>query len=126
LRRSRKSGKLLKTFRLFIPILFILSILWVWKSTTAKSLSRQLTSLERQKKTLIEDNKRLKAELEQYRSVGWIDSRVRADFGMTYDIKNRVILLENKKTVAPSPAMPGLYANTLEYLRDIWRFLTGE
>jgi hypothetical protein len=125
LRHKRKSGKLFRTFKLFIPILFILSILWVWKSTAAKSLSRQLTRLENQKKTLIEDNKRLQAELEQYRSVGWIDSRVRTDYGMTYDIKNRVILLENQK-IATQPVRHDFYAGILGNIRDIWRFLTGE
>jgi cell division protein FtsB len=124
LRHKRKS-KLFKTFKLFIPVLFILSILWVWKSTAAKGLSQQLTRAEKQKKTLIEDNKRLQAELEQYRSVGWIDSRVRTDYGMTYDIKNRMIFMENQPT-AVKPVRPGLYAGILGNLRDIWNFFTGK
>jgi hypothetical protein len=126
LRHKRKNGKLAKTFKLFVPVLFLLSILWVWKSTAAKSLSRQLSRLENQKTTLIEDNKRLLAELEQYRSVGWIDSKVRNEFGMTYDIKDRVIMLENQKTATTAPAPRGFYAGVLEMFRDIWCFIAGE
>jgi hypothetical protein len=126
LRRRKKSGKLFRTFKLFIPVLFILSILWVWKSTAAKSLSRQLTRLEHQRITLIEDNKRLLAELEQYRSVGWVDSRVRNNFGMTYDIKNRVILLENPKAKISKKTNPQMFASVLGFFYDAWQFLTGE
>lgn len=125
MRYKKKSGKLFKTFKLFIPVLFILAILWVWKSTAAKSLSRELTLLEKQRKTLIEDNKRLLAELEQYRSVDWIDSRARTDYGMTSDFKNRVFLLENQQVIA-KPVRRDLYAGILESLRDIWNFLTGK
>ena len=126
MRHKRKSGKINKAFRLIVPVLFLLSILWVWKSTAAKSLSKQLSLLEKQKKTLIEDNKRLLAELEQYRSVGWIDSKVRNEYGMTYDIKNQVILLENQKTAKTASIPRGFYAGVLEMLGDIWHFLIGE
>lgn len=126
MRHKRRSGKLTKSFRLIVPVLFLLSILWVWKSTAAKSLSKQLSNLENQKKTLIEDNKRLLAELEQYRSIGWIDSKVRNEFGMTYDIKNQVILLENQKTIKSTSMPRGFYAGVLEMLGDIWDFLVGK
>ena len=125
MRHKRKSSTLFKTFKLFIPVIFVLAILWVWKSTAAKSLAEQLTLLEIQRKTLIEDNKRLQAVLEQYRSVGWIDSRARIDYGMTYDIKNRLILFENQQATV-KPVRHDLYAGVLGNLRDIWNFLTGE
>jgi len=124
--KRRKNGQLAKTFRLIVPVLFLLAILWVWKSTTAKSLSKQLSDLEKQKKTLIEDNKRLLAELEQYRSIGWIDSKARKEFGMTYDIKDQLIMFDNQKTVKTAPLRRGFYAGVLEMLTDIWHFLLGE
>lgn len=126
MRHRRKSSQIAKTFRLIVPVLFILSILWVWKSTAAKNLSRQLSNLESKKKALIEDNKRLLAELEQYRSVGWIDSKVRKEFGMTYDVKNQMILFENRKTAKTASVPRGFYAGVLETLTDIWHFIMGE
>jgi len=125
LRHNRKRNKLSKKLKIIVPALFVVAILWVWKSTTAKELSRHLTGLEQQRKTLVEDKKRLLAELEQYRSISWIDSRVRANYGMTYDIKNRLILFENQKTV-PRPPSHNFYAGILDYVRDVWRFLAGE
>jgi hypothetical protein len=126
MRHRRKKNQLAKSFRLIVPVLFLLAILWVWKSTVARNLCRHWSSLENQKKVLIEDNKRLLAELEQYRSIGWIDSKVRQEFGMIHDTKNRMILLENQKTEKKTSVPRGFYAGVLETLNDIWRFLTGE
>jgi len=76
-----------------IPVIFALAILWVWKSTEALSLSKELTRLERNKKEIIEQNKHLGAELDRYRSIAWIDSCVRK-YGWSYDLKQRLVLYD--------------------------------
>jgi hypothetical protein len=78
---------------LIIPIIFALAVLWVWKSTVALSLSKELTGLERNKKEIIEQNKRLRAELDKYHSIAWIDGCVR-QYGWSYEVKQRVVLFD--------------------------------
>ncbi len=73
---------------------FLLAILWVWKSNEADKLSRRLTQLEREKKTLIDHNKLLHVKLEKHRSIAWIDSCVRQNYKMTYDVKKRIVLFD--------------------------------
>jgi len=90
-RRNKKNAQ--NRVILIIPIIFALAVLWVWKSTEALSLSKELTRLERNKKEIIEQNKHLRAELDKYRSIAWIDSRVRK-YGWSYDVKQRLVLYD--------------------------------
>jgi len=82
---------------LIIPIIFALAVLWVWKSTVALSLSKELTKLERDKTEIIEQNKHLRAELDKYHSIAWIDRCVR-QYGWSYEVKQRMVLFDK-----PSP-----------------------
>jgi hypothetical protein len=121
LRFKRKKSKIPFGLKLLVPIIFLLAILWVWKSTEATNLSRQLTGLERTKNTMTEENKRLMAELAKYRSVAWIDSCVRSDSSMTYDIKNRLILFEKNQSNSRPQSSKGLYAGVLELLENVFK-----
>ncbi|MCP4583337.1 MAG: hypothetical protein GY839_17150 [candidate division Zixibacteria bacterium] len=97
--RRRKKKKSNNKIVFIIPIVFGLAILWVWKSTEAHNLSRELTRIENTKKQMIEKNKLLKAELEKYRSISWIDGCARK-YGLTYEVKERLVLFE-KTTKRP-------------------------
>lgn len=90
-RRNKKNAQ--NRVLLIIPVIFALAVLWVWKSTEALSLSKELTLLERNKKEIIEQNKHLRAELDKYRSIAWIDSCVRK-YGWSYDVKQRLVLYD--------------------------------
>jgi hypothetical protein len=78
-----------------IPALFAIAVIWVWKSTEVDKLSRRMTELNQVKRNLIEENKRLKVKLESYRSISWIDSCACRQYGMTYNVKKRVVVFEN-------------------------------
>jgi len=93
LARRRKKKKSNNIIAFIIPIIFGLAILWVWKSTEAHNLSRELTRVEKTKTQMIEKNKLLKAELEKYRSISWIDGCAR-EYGLTYEVKERLVLFE--------------------------------
>jgi hypothetical protein len=121
LRFKRKKSKIPFQLKLLVPIVFFLAILWVWKSTEATNLSRQLTELERTKNKMTEENKRLMAELEKYRSIAWIDSCVRSGSDMTYDIKNRLILYEKSQINIRLRSNKGLYAGVLEFLANVFK-----
>jgi hypothetical protein len=90
-RHNKKSGH--NRAILIIPVIFTLSVLWVWKSTVALSLSKELTKLERDKTEIIEQNKHLRAELDKYHSIAWIDSCVR-QYGWSYEVKQRMVLFD--------------------------------
>lgn len=79
---------------LVILAAFVLAVLWVWKSIEAHNLLQQLTHLEKTKTQLIENNKHLRAELERYHSITWIDGCVRSGLQMTHDAKGRLVLVE--------------------------------
>lgn len=124
MRFRRKRNRLFRKFAFVIPIAFTLAILWVWKSTVATELSQELTRLDQTKRSMAEQNRRMTADLEHYRSVAWVDPIVRTRLGMTYDIKNRIVLFDNKITKPPR-ASKGLYASLTDNLRDVWRYITG-
>jgi hypothetical protein len=94
LRPRYKRKKKKNHLKLIIPGIFMLAVLWVWKSIETDRLSRVLTSQERAKKVMIEKNKQLQAELEKYRSIAWVDSCVRQKYGMTYNVKQRIVLYD--------------------------------
>jgi len=54
-----------------------------------------MTELNQVKKNLIEENKRLEVKLEWYKSISWIDSCASRQYGMTYDVKKRIVVFEN-------------------------------
>jgi len=92
--RSRRNKKNAPSRLIFlIAIIFALAVLWVWKSTEALNLSKELTRLERTKNEIIEQNKHLRAELDKYRSIAWVDSCVRTQ-GLTYEVKERLVLFD--------------------------------
>lgn len=91
-RRKKKESKS-KVF-LTIALVFLLAVLWVWKSIEAHKLSRELTQLESSRKVLVENNKQLKADLARLRSISWIDNCVRNKYGMTYEVKERMVLFD--------------------------------
>jgi hypothetical protein len=95
LRLHHKKNRFFKQFRFIIPAIFALAVLWVWKSTEAVKFSRTLTEVGQVKKELVEENKRLKVKLEFYSSISWIDSCVCRRYGMTYDVKKRIVVFDN-------------------------------
>jgi hypothetical protein len=121
LRFKRKKNKIPFQFKAAVPFVFLLAIMWVWKSTAATNLSRQLTGLDRAKSDIIEENKRLSAELEKYRSISWIDTCVRFRSNMTYDVKNRLILYEKSQIMPKSESNLGLYASVLDFIGNIFK-----
>jgi len=110
LRPRYKHKKNKNRLKLLIPGVFLLAVLWVWKSIEADKLSRELTSQERTKKMIIEKNKQLHAELEKYRSIAWVDSCVRQRYGMTYEVKSRIMMhdLPVERPAIPRSFMAGL------------------
>ena len=92
-RRKKKDGK--SKAIAIIGFVFLLAVLWVWKSIEAHKLSRELTGLENAKNTLVENNKHLKAELEKFKSIAYVDSCVRTKYGMTYNVKQRMVLFDS-------------------------------
>jgi hypothetical protein len=93
-RHSRRKKEAHGRIILLIVAAFILAVLWVWKSIEAHDLSQELTRLERTRTQLIENNKLLRAELEHYRSIAWIDNCVRSRLHMTHDVGERMMLAE--------------------------------
>lgn len=91
-RRKKKENK--SKVLTITALFFLLAVLWVWKSIEAHKLSRELTSLENTRKELIESNKHLKAELARLHSIAYIDSCVRHKYGMTYEVKERIVLFD--------------------------------
>ena len=118
-RRKRKKSNIK-----IIPIVglvFLRAVIWVWKSTEAHKLSRQLTELENAQKTLIEDNKLLRAELLNHRSISYIDKCVRQRYGMTYDVKERMVLIDNpdKKSNHDRSLFVSLGNNIVDFIRKM-------
>jgi hypothetical protein len=93
LRSRRRRKKSNNRIFLVIGLAFMLAVLWVWKSIEAHNMARQLSSLETEKKQILESNKLLKAERERLCSIGCIDTRARA-YGMSYEVKSRMVLFD--------------------------------
>ena len=108
---------------LLVPVVFVIALLWVWKANEADKLSREYTRLERTKKSLAEKNKSLLAQLEKYRSIAWIDSKVRSNYKMTYEVKNRLVLFD-EPVKKPKPRW-SLMADIGGFLGRVFSFLTG-
>lgn len=119
--RRKKNRNYLK---LIIPGIFVLAVLWVWKSIEADRLSRELTRQERTKKVMIEKNKQLQAQLEKYRSIAWVDSCVRQKYGMTYNVKERIVLYD--LPVSPPAISRSFLAGLGDMLEKTVRMLIGE
>ncbi|MCD6161654.1 MAG: hypothetical protein J7K40_04475 [candidate division Zixibacteria bacterium] len=120
----RKKKKQFVQVKLLFPVLFFLAVIWVWKSNEADRLSRQLTQLERAKKNLAEQNRRFYVELEKYRSIAWIDNCVRQNYGMTYDVKKRIVLFD--KTTAKQKIDQSLFASVGSFLERVFDSLLGK
>ncbi len=121
MRPRRKRKKTFNRFKLVIPIAFVLAVMWVCKSNEADKLSRKLTELERTKKSIIEQHKLLHIELEKYRSIGWIDRCARQNFGMTYDVKKRIVLFDRSKEIRRQNR--GLFASLGGFVSGIYKSL---
>jgi cell division protein FtsL len=93
-KRSRRKKEPHGRIILLIVAAFILAVLWVWKSIEAHDLSQELTHLKKTRTQLIENNKLLRAELERYGSIAWIDNCVRSKLHMTHDVGERMVLVE--------------------------------
>lgn len=113
--RSRRKKKETKSkAALIVGLAFILAVLWVWKSIEAHNMARELSNLDNEKKRIVEDNKNLKAELEKLRSIAWVDSCVRTNYGMTYGVKERMVLFDS--AVEKKAVSRNMFASTADYL----------
>ena len=121
MRTNRKRKKTFNRFKLVIPIVFVLAVMWVWKSNEADKLSRRLTELERTKKNIIEQHKLLHIELEKYRSIGWIDRCARQNYRMTYNVKKRIVLFDRPNEVQKQNR--SLFASMGGFIGRIYRSL---
>jgi len=72
---------------------------------------------------MIEHNKLLEAQLEEFRSPAWVDGRAR-ELGMTYDIKKRRVLFE---TVSKKPeTKQSLFASVGDFLGRLYENLVKQ
>ncbi|RKX18782.1 MAG: hypothetical protein DRP26_04590 [Candidatus Zixiibacteriota bacterium] len=124
MRLHHKKNRFFKQFRLIIPAIFALAIVWVWKSTMADKFSRMLTELDQTRKELIEENKRLKVKLERYSSISWIDSCACYKYGMTYNVKKRIVVFDNPKEETKKDR--SLFAGLGNVAGEILKKLKGE
>jgi dynactin complex subunit len=91
--------------------------MWVWKANEVNRLSRKLTELEKSRNDHVEQNRFMKAELEKYRSLAWIDPKARLEFGMTHDIKNRIVLFD--QAVGKPAKNQSLFAGVLDFMKQV-------
>ncbi len=115
-RRSRKKKESKSKMFTVIAFIFLLAVLWVWKSIEAHKLSRELTELESARVELVENNKHLNAELSRLRSIAWVDSCVRFKYGMTYEVKERMVLFD--KGQVRNRVNRNMFANSVSKLID--------
>lgn len=124
MRIHRKKNRWFEQFRLIIPAVFAVAVIWVWKSTEVDKLSRRMTELNQVKKTLVEKNKHLKIKLERYKSISWIDSCACHQYGMTYNVKKRIVLFESP--VEKTKIDRSLFAGLSSIAGEIIKKLKGE
>ena len=87
-------------------------------------MSRRLTDLEREKKICIENNKLMQAKLEKYRSIAWIDQQVRKNFGMTYNVKRRIVLFDVPSGQTDTDR--GLFASLSDFIVKVFKSLVKD
>jgi cell division protein FtsB len=117
LKPQRKSKRNYSLLKLMIPLIFIIAVMWVWKANEVNRLSRKLTELEKRRNDHAEQNKFMKAELEKYRSLAWIEPKARLEFGMTHDIKNRIVLFD--QTTGKPAKNQSLFAGVLDFMKQV-------
>ncbi len=119
MRLKKGKNRLFRKAKRFLPLIFLMAVLWVWKSTVAVDLSRELTQLRRTHDSLIDKNKQLAGLLEKYRSMPWIDSCAGQSFGMNTDTRNRDYIYEDSPTEENIAVSKRNYAG----LSEIWSAL---
>ncbi len=94
-KRKRRSGSArgAKLFAVAMGIL-ALALLWVWKSNQVKENYAQMKRLETERANLIAENTRLKANLQDLKSISAINRVVTRKFGLTQNVSQRIFLLD--------------------------------
>lgn len=104
---------------------FLLAVAWVWKSTVAVKMSRELTQLRRTRDSLVAKNNQLNGQLEKFRSIAWIDSCAGVVFGMNTDMKNRQFIYEDSETKKNDVAKMTNYAELTAFWEGIVKAIRG-
>ncbi len=125
MRLKKRKSRLYRKIKRSLPLIFVLAMLWVWKSTVAVDLSRELTQLRRTRDSLIEKNKQLAVQLERYRSIAWIDSCAGYGFGMNTDMRNREFIYEDAPIDRNATGNKSNYAGLSEFWSGLVRLLRG-
>lgn|GEM_PF-1887069 len=125
MRLKKGKNRLFRKAKRLLPLIFLLALLWVWKSTVAVDLSRELTQLRRTHDSLIDKNKQLTGLLEKYRSMPWIDSCAGQGFGMNTDTRNRDYIYEDSPTEQSVAGSKRNYAGLSEFWSALVKALRG-
>jgi hypothetical protein len=105
-RKSKRSKNRGFTFKfILVAVLFLAVCLGsIWKTDLVKSNYRAMIDLEKAKKDIIAENTRMKADLQDRKSLSSIDNVVTKRFGLTQNVSSRLYLEDPvKRDNIPDP-----------------------
>jgi hypothetical protein len=109
-RKRRKSSRLAPKLIAIALGVLMLALVWVWKSNQVKEYYSGVKRLETQRKDLMAENMRIRANLLDLKSISEI-SKVMADYGLTQNVSQRIFLSD--------PVAPEKKPSKLEFVDDM-------
>jgi hypothetical protein len=89
----------------------MLALVWVWKSNQVKDYYAKMRRLEIEKKDLISENMRLRANLLDLKSLSQISKVVTEQYGLTQNVSQRIFISD--------PVTPEKKQSKLEFVGDM-------